>query len=106
MRPLVARAHEVTPANTLFNEDASFKTTRNSSPDQRITEADVKALESAALELKGSIVVLHQSAFSTFEQSLVPPPQVKYRTVVKEECKNDEFVALKGTRCKEPHGCI
>ena len=57
-----------------------------------VSEADVEALKSAVLELKGQIKALNQSIFDTFEQSLAPALQVQFRTIVQEQFDSNSYV--------------
>ena len=108
LRLLLARAPVVTPASRVcFTEGDPKYSPRNASrvlsPDKRVTEADVEALESAVLKLKGQIKSLNQSIFDTFEQSLAPSLQVQYRTIVQEQCDSDSYVTLEWHRGSKVH---
>ena len=109
IRECLARAPAATPASHVrfTNEVSPEEPTRNASRvslPERATEADVEALESAVLELKGEIDARNQSIFDTFEQSLAPPLQVQFRIIVAEQCDSDDYVTLQGTRATEARG--
>lgn len=74
----------VTPStHTRFHEGVpeespagSGRNRAGSGTEERVSSANLEALRTAVLELKGKLSALHQSAFDTFEQTLAAPLQV------------------------------
>ena len=69
-----------------FASGESPESTENSRATKNVSPAQVDALKTEILELKGNLAALNQSVFDTFEQSLVASLQALFRRIVEEQC--------------------
>ena len=85
----------------------SPESTENSRAMENVSPAQVDALKTEILELKGNLVALNQSVFDTFEQSLAASLQAPFMKIVEEQCDSADYVDLNGKRVTgAPRGAV
>ena len=81
-----------------FATGESPESTENSRATDNVSPAQVDALNTEILELKGNLAALHQSVFDTFEQPLAVSLQAPFRRIVEEQCDSADYTDFDGKR--------